>query len=69
MRLATRTTTLPSQGVFVMDTAAVPELQQATGSVTVTSRTPPYGALGGRSVALEPATGFAFDTHLEYRPR
>jgi hypothetical protein len=28
-----------------------------------------YGALQGKAVALEPATGFTFDTELLYRPR
>lgn len=27
-----------------------------------------YGDLQGKSVALEPATGFSFDTPLSYRP-
>jgi hypothetical protein len=29
----------------------------------------PYGALVGKVVALEPATGFSFDTPLTSRPR
>ena len=28
-----------------------------------------YGALAGKAVALEPATGFSFDSPLQYRPR
>jgi hypothetical protein len=28
-----------------------------------------YGALAGKAVALEPATGFTFDTPLVPRPR
>ena len=29
----------------------------------------PYGALAGKTVALEPSTGFSFDAILESRPR
>jgi hypothetical protein len=36
--------------------------------VTISSNAP-YGALGGKAVALEPATGLTFDAALEPRPR
>jgi hypothetical protein len=39
-----------------------------TGSVTV-SHDGPYGVLQGKAVAVEPATGFSFDSPLVYRPR
>jgi hypothetical protein len=29
----------------------------------------PYGALAGKAVALEPASGFSFDSPLTYKPR
>ena len=29
----------------------------------------PYGRLVGKAVAIEPSTGFAFDTPVEPRPR
>jgi hypothetical protein len=38
------------------------------GSITI-SHNGPTGALGGKAVAIEPATGFTFDTALEYRRR
>jgi hypothetical protein len=38
------------------------------GTITV-SHDGPYGALAGKSSAVEPATGFTFDTPLGYRPR
>jgi hypothetical protein len=37
------------------------------GSITITQNGR-YGDLQGKSVALEPATGFSFDTPMEYRP-
>lgn len=38
------------------------------GSITVTHDAP-YAGLIGKAVALEPVTGFSFDTPLTYRPR
>jgi hypothetical protein len=38
------------------------------GTVTI-SHDGPYGALAGKGVAVEPATGFTFDTAMEYRTR
>jgi hypothetical protein len=40
----------------------------SSGSITVTHGGP-YGALAGKAVALEPATGFAFDAPLQVRAR
>jgi Calx-beta domain len=57
---------LPPQGVLVLDTSAV--APGASGSLTV-AHDAPYGRLVGKAVAVEPATGFAFDTPLEPRPR
>jgi hypothetical protein len=39
-----------------------------SGSVVV-GHDGPYGAIRGKTVSLEPATGFSFDTPLEVRPR
>jgi len=39
----------------------------ASGSITITNDTG-YGAVAGKAVALEPATGFTFDTALSCRP-
>ena len=41
---------------------------QSSGALTVT-HDGPYGSLVGKAVALEPATGFSFDTPMRYRPR
>jgi glucose/arabinose dehydrogenase len=55
-------------GTLVLGTAALPQLQGQGGSVTV-AHDAPYGALTGKAASVEPATGFSFDTPLQYRPR
>jgi hypothetical protein len=60
--------TLPPRGVTVISTVTLPGLPGFSGSATVT-HDGAYGALAGKAVALEPATGFSFDTPLLYRPR
>ena len=59
---------LPPRGSVTFNIAALPGLAGFTGTATVT-HDGPYGALAGKAVALEPATGFSFDTLLLYRPR
>jgi hypothetical protein len=59
---------LAAQAEYVLNTATIPALAGASGSVTVSSGAR-YGSLQGKAVAVEPATGFSFDTPLEYRPR
>ena len=51
-------------GVIVVD----PGLAELAGSVRV-AHTCGYGGLSGKAVAVEPATGFTFDTPLLPRPR
>jgi hypothetical protein len=58
---------LPRAGL-VLNTSSLAAVAGKAGSVTV-SHDGSYGALAGKAVALEPATGFTFDTPLEYRPR
>jgi hypothetical protein len=53
---------------LVLNTSTVGALQGQAGSVTV-SHDGRYGALQGKAVAVEPATGFTFDTPLEPRGR
>ena len=53
--------TLQGNATLVFPTATVPALQGASGSVQV-AHTAGYGGLTGKAVALEPFTGFAFDT-------
>jgi hypothetical protein len=57
---------LPPHGILVLDTSTV--APGASGSLTV-AHDAPYGRLVGKAVAVEPSTGFAFDTPLEPRPR
>ena len=53
-------------GTLVLNTSTV--LSGNAGSITVIHDAP-YGVLAGKTVALDPATGFSFDTPLTYRPR
>ena len=46
----------------------IPQLTGTAGSITVT-HDGPYGAIVGKAVALQPATGFSFDTPLAPRRR
>ena len=55
-------------GTLVLNTASLAALQGQSGAVRVASDAP-YGALRGKAVAVEPATGFSFDTPLVYKPR
>lgn len=64
--LATRDFTLASRQVLVLNTATVPGLAGQGGTMTV-SHDGPYGELAGKTVALEPATGFSFDSPLEVK--
>jgi hypothetical protein len=66
--LSTQPLSLAAQGVQVLNSAAVPALAGQSGSVTI-AHLGGYGALAGKGVALEPATGFTFDTDLTPLPR
>lgn len=57
--------TVPARGGIAINTLAI---YPVSGTLTVT-HDGPYGGLVGKAVALEPATGFAFDTPLTPRPR
>jgi hypothetical protein len=59
---------LPSQGTLVLNTSAVPGVSGLGGSITV-AHDGRYGELIGKATAVEPATGFTFDTALSSRPR
>lgn len=60
--------TLPPAGVLVLNTSAQEALAGRSGSAAV-AHTGGYGALAGKAVSLDPATGFAFDTPLAPVPR
>jgi hypothetical protein len=60
--------TLPARQTLVLNTTTVAGVAGQGGAVTVT-HDGPYGGLAGKAVALEPGTGFSFDTPLESRAR
>lgn len=66
--LASRPFDLVRWQLLVLNTSTVPGLAGARGSITI-SHLGGYGQLAGKAVALEPATGFIFDTPLAHRPR
>jgi uncharacterized repeat protein (TIGR01451 family) len=57
---------LGSRETVVLDTTAV--APGTAGSISI-GHDGGYGVVRGKAVALEPATGFSFDTPLEVRPR
>jgi hypothetical protein len=59
--------TLQGNATFVFPTVGIPALQNVSGSAAV-AHTAGYGGLTGKGVALEPATGFTFDTPLSVLP-
>jgi hypothetical protein len=61
--LTTASTTLQPHGLYVLNTSTLPQLANQSGHAYV-SHTAGYGGLAGKAVALEPATGFSFDTPL-----
>lgn len=65
---ATSSLDLAPHASAVVNTAALPGLAGASGSLSLT-HDGHYGQLAGKAVSPEPATGFAFDTPLQQRPR
>ena len=66
--VASQSFTLLPRGTLVLNTSTLPGAGGVSGSVTVSSNGR-YGELLGKVVALEPATGFTFDTPLVPRQR
>ena len=58
---------LPASGGLVLNTAALPVAGQS--GFALVPHNGGWGALAGKAVALEPATGFTFDTQLTTMPR
>jgi hypothetical protein len=58
---------LPPRGVVVLNTSTVAALMGGSGSALV-AHDGGYGALAGKAVALEPGTGFTFDTPFDAKP-
>jgi hypothetical protein len=59
--LATQAINIPAHGLQPVNTATIPALAGLSGSAAL-AYTGPYAAISGKAVALEPATGFTFDT-------
>jgi hypothetical protein len=60
--------TLAGKQLLVQNTASLPFASGSSGSITV-SHDGRYGDLAGKAVALEPGTGFSFDSPLIAKPR
>jgi hypothetical protein len=58
---------LAPRAALTLNTATVPGVSGQSGSVSV-SHDGRYGDLAGKTVALEPATGFSFDSPMVARP-
>jgi hypothetical protein len=67
-RLFVQPFALGPRQTLTLSAVAISALQGASGSITVT-HDGPYGALSGKAVALEPATGYSFDSPLTVRSR
>jgi uncharacterized repeat protein (TIGR01451 family) len=59
---------LGAHSTLVLDTRDCPGVNGIAGSITV-ANTMPYGEISGKAVALEPSTGFSFDSPLVPRLR
>jgi hypothetical protein len=55
--------TVPQNGTFVLSSGSIPALAGLSGHAQV-AHTGGYGGLAGKAVALEPATGFTFDSAM-----
>ena len=66
--LASQAQTIASHGTFVLNTSTIAALAGQSGSIIVTN-TGRYGVLNGKAVAVEPSTGFTFDTTMLPRPQ
>jgi len=64
--LGSQAISLPSHGAVVLNTATVAGAGGASGTISLTHDAP-YGTLFGKAVAVEPATGFTFDTNMVAR--
>jgi hypothetical protein len=59
---------IPPHGLYSVATPGIPALAGQSGTITVIHDAR-YGDLVGKAVALEPSTGFSFDTAMVWRPR
>jgi parallel beta-helix repeat protein len=66
--LGTRPLSLATKQTLVLNTTTVAGVAGQGGTITV-SHDGRYGDLTGKTVALEPSTGFSFDSPMSARPR
>jgi hypothetical protein len=66
--LGSTTFSLPANAALVLNTATVPNVAGASGTITI-AHDGGYGNLAVKSVALDPATGFSFDSPGLYKPQ
>jgi uncharacterized repeat protein (TIGR01451 family) len=59
---------LAAKGTLVLNTAGLPGATGVSGTITI-AHDGGYASLVGKTIALEPATGFSFDSPLEPRRR
>lgn len=59
--------TVPGRGLYTLNANSVAALLNRSGTITI-AHNGGYGALAGKSVAAEAATGASFDTPLEPKP-
>jgi len=59
---------LAAKATLVLDTSTVPGAGGVAGAITI-AHDGRYGGLLGKTVAVEPSTGFSFDSILEPRPK
>jgi hypothetical protein len=64
--IASSALSLSPKQLLVLPTASV--APSTSGHITI-AHNARYGDLNGKGIALEPATGFSFDTPLSHRPR
>jgi len=64
--LGTATNTYSARELFVLPTSSLAFANGQAGSIII-AHTCGYGGLAGKATALEPSTGFAFDTQLNPR--
>jgi hypothetical protein len=65
--LGSTTFSLPAKGALVLNTATVAGVAGQGGTITV-AHDGGYGGLVVKAVALEPSTGFSFDSPGSYKP-
>jgi hypothetical protein len=66
-RLHAQDYTIPPHGLNVMPTSTIPALAGVSGALSIVHDAP-YAGINAKAVALEPATGFSFDTPGVYKP-